>query len=125
VLLEIKDKENTNKFLEIIKILIVCIILFFGSALAIINFFEDAEMEDTIKKIYFLITGIQKENSPMISTIPFSLGIGLGVFAFFNRAFSFSRRRKQEPGPMEIELHLYDKDMEETLIEELKNKDDS
>lgn len=123
VLLEIKDREIPKTILDIIKTFFVCIILFFGSGLAIINFFEDVPMDETIKKIYFVITGIQKESSPLIATIPFSIGIGLGVFAFFNRAFSFSKRRKQEPGPLEIELYVYDKDMEEALLQELKNKD--
>ena len=33
VLLEIKDKESPNNILEILKILVICAILFFGSGL--------------------------------------------------------------------------------------------
>ncbi len=42
---------------------------------------------------------------------------------FFSRTFSFSKRRRQEPGPMELELYLYDKDIEDNILHELKQKD--
>src|SRR5690606_32662521 len=83
VLLEVKDKENTKAILEFLKIFTICVILFFGSALTIVYFFEDVGMEETVKKIHFLITGVEEDN-PMTFTIPFSVGIGLGIFAFFN-----------------------------------------
>jgi len=121
VLLEIKDKESTKVILEALKILVICAILFFGSALAIIYFFEDTNMKNSVEKLHFIITGIKEEN-PKVFTIPFSIGIGMGIFAFFNRIFSFSKRRRQEPGPLEIELNLYDKDMEEVILQELQDK---
>lgn len=124
VLLEIKDKESSNNILEILKILVICAILFFGSGLAIVNFYEDVEMKASIEKIHYIITGEDVEN-PMISTIPLSIGVGLGILTFFNRVISLSKRRRQEPGPLEIELNLYDKDMEEVIIKELKNKDNT
>lgn len=124
ILMEIKDRQNANVILEAIKILVICTILFFGSALAVIYFFEDAEMKNAVEKIHFFITGVKEEN-PKTFTIPFSIGIGMGIFAFFNRVFSFSKRRRQEPGPLEIELNLYDKDMEDVILQDLKNKDKS
>ncbi len=121
VLLEIKSQEEFNIIFKIFKVAIVAIILFLGTAMAIINFYEDVNMSDTIKKIYYIFTGEKREN-PKILTIPFSLGIGLGMFTFFSRIFSFSKRRSQEPGPMEVELYLYDKDLEEHILNELKQK---
>lgn len=41
---------------------------------------------------------------------------------FFTRVLSPSQRRRKEPGPMEIELYLYDKDMEESILNDTKNK---
>jgi stage V sporulation protein AA len=122
ILLEIKDQEKPKMILNVLKIAFVAIILFFGAAMAIINFHEDVNMKDSFEKIYYIVTGQKKEN-PLILTIPFSIGIGLGMFAFFSRIFSFSKRRRQEPGPMEIELYLYDKDLEDHILNELKQKD--
>lgn len=120
VLLEIKSQENKKKFWRTIKILTILIILFFGSAIAIINFHEDVNMAKSLEKIYYTFTG-KKVKKPKIMTIPYSIGMGLGIIGFFNRVVSPSKRRKMEPGPMEIESYLYDKDMEDYLLDEIKN----
>lgn len=122
VLLEIKGQEKPKTLFNVLKIVLVMLVLFFGAAMAIINFHEDVSMKKSMEKIFYIITGTKKEN-PLILTIPFSLGIGLGMFAFFSRIFSFSKRRRQEPGPMEVELFLYDKELEESILNELKSKE--
>lgn len=122
VLLEIKGQEKPKVFLKILKIALVMLVLFFGGVTAIINFYEDVGIKKSMAQIFYMITGSRKKN-PLILTIPFSLGIGFGIFAFFSRTFSFSKRRRQEPGPMEVELFLYDKEMEDSILNELKNKE--
>jgi len=122
IMLEIKEREKSRPFINFLKVLMVSLILFFGSAMAIINFFEDVEMESSLEKIHYLITG-SREKSPMIIGIPFSIGIGLGIYAFFNRVFSLSNRRRQEPGPLELELYLYDKNLEDNIMHDLKKTD--
>ena len=121
VLLEIKGQENQKMFLNILKVAFVMLVLFLGAAMAVINFYEDVGMKGSLEKIFQIITGTKKEN-PLLLTISFSLGIGLGMFAFFSRIFSFSKRRRQEPGPMEVELYLYDKELEDNILHELKDK---
>lgn len=81
ILLEIKGKEEANRIINFLKITLVMVVLFFGAAAAIINFYEDVNMSKSMEKIYFTITGAKKEN-PLILTIPLSLGTGLGMFAF-------------------------------------------
>ncbi|NLW22132.1 MAG: hypothetical protein GXY88_02570 [Tissierellia bacterium] len=122
VLLEVKGKEEENSLLKALKISLVMAVLFFGAAVAIINFYEDVGMNKTMEKVYYTITGVKKEN-PLILTIPLSLGTGIGMFTFFSRVFSFSKRRRQEPGPMELELFLYDRDIEDSILNELKDSE--
>lgn len=124
ILIEYKSQEQTNKIFEFLKVLTICIILFFGSSLALINFHEDVDTRSSIEKLYTVFTGEEKEN-PLIMAIPYSLGIGIGVMAFFTRIFSSSKRRTKEPGPMEIELYIYDQDMEEEIINEIKKNNES
>ncbi len=63
----------------------------------------------------------EKKKRPFISKYIFFLGNRFRyVCIFFSRIFSFSKRRKQEPGPMELELYLYDKDIEDNILHELK-----
>lgn len=122
VLLEIKGREESKPLLNFLKVLVVSLILFFGSAIAIINFFEDVAMKNSLEKVHYIITG-KNENNPKILTIPFSIGIGLGIYAFFNRIFSLSKRRRQEPGPLELELYLYDKNLEDNILDDLKKSE--
>lgn len=122
VLIEYKSREKERPFLEFVKVLLVCIVLFFGASIAIINFHADVDAKQSMEKLYFTFTGEKKDN-PLIMNIPYSIGIGVGVLTFFTRIFSFSNRRKKEPGPMEIELFLYDEEMEQFILNETKKKD--
>lgn len=122
VLLEIKSQEKANKLFEILKISFVSIILFFGAALGIIYFHEDINMKETLAKMYFTFSG-EKVDNPLIMTIPYSLGLAIGVITFFKRVPSKSLRRRKEPGPLDIELYLYDQDMEQYILNELKKKE--
>ncbi len=121
IMLEIKSKSPERRFLQFVKVMMISIILFFGAGIAIINFHEDVNMTKSLEKVYFTLTGIKK-SKPLIMTIPYTIGIGIGVLTFFNRILSTSRRRRKEPGPLEVETFLFDKDLEEFILNSLKNK---
>jgi len=123
VLLEIKSREKERKIFQFIKVTFILIVLFFGSGIAIINFHEDVNMTQSLEKIYYSFTGVKKTR-PLIMTIPYSIGLGVGIIGFFNRVVSSSHRRKKEPGPMELESYLYDRDMDQYILDDLKKKDD-
>lgn len=124
VIIEYKTEEKDKPFLEFIKVIAVCIVLFFGASIAIMNFHEDVNTRKALQKLYYTFTGEKKEN-PLIMAIPYSIGIGVGMLTFFSRIFSISRRRKKEPGPMEVELFLYDDETEQYILNELKNNRES
>lgn len=124
VIIEYKTEEKDKPLLEIIKVIAVCIVLFFGASIAVMNFHEDVNTRKTLEKLYYTFTGEKKEN-PLIMAIPYSIGIGVGMLTFFSRIFSASRRRKKEPGPMEVELFLYDDETEQYILNELKNNRES
>ncbi|WP_313757139.1 stage V sporulation protein AA [Tissierella sp.] len=124
VLIEYKSRQKERPFFEFIKVFLVCIVLFFGASIAIINFHADVDAKQAMEKLYFTFTG-EKKNNPLIMNIPYSIGIGVGVLTFFTRIFSFSERRKKEPGPMEIELFLYDEDMEKHILNDIKKNEKS
>lgn len=121
IILEIKSKEKINPILEFLKISFVTLTLFFGAALGIMYFHEDVNMVNAMEKLYFTFTGEKKEN-PLIMNIPYSIGLGIGMVVFFSRIFSSSKRRKMEPGPMDVELYSYNKDVNDYVLYELKNK---
>jgi stage V sporulation protein AA len=119
ILLKINTiQKNKNKFLELIKVLIVCSILFLGAALAINHFHADVDMGKAHSDIYKLITG--KENQrPLLLQIPYSIGLGIGMTIFFYKISPKST--SNEPSPLEIELYLYNQNIEQYMLDKDKN----
>lgn len=85
------------------------LLLFFGSALAIIYFHEDVSMGPAQQKLYTIITGKVVEK-PLIFQIPYSIGLGLGMILFFNHIFK--KRLNDEPSPLEVEMFNYQQDLD-------------
>lgn len=112
VLMEIITKPiRTNPVL----IILVWLLLFIGSGLAIMNFHADVSMLDVHIRIYELITG--KENAhPLILQIPYSIGIGVGMILFFNHLFK--KKFNEEPSPLEVEMFMYQENVNHYVITE-------
>ncbi len=92
---------------------IVWLILFIGSAVAIMNFHEDVSMQDVQQKLYKMITGQTKDN-PLLLQIPYSIGLGLGMVLFFNHVFR--KRINEEPSPLEVEMFEYQQSLDQYVI---------
>ncbi|GIN85604.1 stage V sporulation protein AA [Heyndrickxia sporothermodurans] len=106
--------------------LMIWVLLFIGSALAIMNFHEDVSMKEVHQKIYKMITG-NNESKPLILQIPYSLGLGLGMIIFFNHIFK--KRFNEEPSPLEVEIFNYQQDVDHYVTinenkESIKRLDD-
>ena len=106
--------------------LLIWFLLFFGSAMAIMNFHDDVSMRSVQEKIYTIITGKQ-DPKPWLFQIPYSLGLGMGMILFFNHVFK--KRINEEPSPLEVEMFNYQMDLDNYVIihenkESMKQLDD-
>ncbi len=106
--------------------LLIWLLLFFGAALAIMNFHEDVSMQSVHQELYTIITG-KEEMKPLLFQIPYSLGLGLGMILFFNHIFK--KRINEEPSPLEVEMFNYQLDLDNYVNmhenkESMKNLDD-
>jgi stage V sporulation protein AA len=97
---------------------LVSMILFFGSAMAVMNFHTDVSMPKVHQQVYRIITGEELAN-PLIMQIPYSFGIGFGMLLFFNHLFR--KEINNEPTPLEIEMFLYQQNVNQYI---LAHKDD-
>lgn len=88
------------------------LLLFIGSALAIMNFHEDVSMLLVHQKLYLFITGKELAH-PLLLQIPYSIGLGLGMMIFFNHIFK--KKMNEEPSPLDLEMFQYKKGMEAYL----------
>ncbi|WP_044747947.1 stage V sporulation protein AA [Bacillus alveayuensis] len=103
-----KKRNFTNLYFALIWLL-----LFIGSALAIMNFHEDVSMQQVHQRLYTIITG-EKIDKPLIFQIPYSIGLGIGMILFFNHVFR--KRINEEPSPLEVEMFNYQQALDQYVI---------
>ncbi|AIM15504.1 MULTISPECIES: stage V sporulation protein AA [Neobacillus] len=93
--------------------LLIWFLLFFGSAMTLMNFHDDVSMRSVQEKIYLIITG-EKDTKPLLFQISYSIGLGLGMVLFFNHVFK--KRINDEPSPLEVEMFNYQMDLDNYVI---------
>ncbi|BDG46641.1 stage V sporulation protein AA [Parageobacillus sp. KH3-4] len=93
--------------------LLIWLLLFVGSAMAIMNFHEDVSMQKVHQHLYEIITG-KKIDKPLLLQIPYSLGLGIGMILFFNHVFR--KRINEEPSPLEVEMFNYQQSLDQYVI---------
>lgn len=69
--------------------ILVWLLLFFGSALTIMNFHADVNMQEVQIRIVEMITG-RRDEHPYLFQVAYSIGIGFGMAVFFNHLFKKS-----------------------------------
>ncbi|SRR5690554_4742557 len=88
---------------------VIWLLLFIGSAMAIMNFHFDVSMDEVQTRLHEMISPNANERSILWLRVPYSIGLGLGMILFFNHFFK--KRFNEEPSPLEIEMFNYDTDI--------------
>ena len=112
-IVEYSTKPKEQPAVTFIKVALVCLICFFGSAFSIMAFNNDVSTVDMFGQFYTLMTG-QESDGFTILELTYSLGLSAGIIAFFNHIGG--RRLSKEPTPIEVEMRLYEDDVNTTLI---------
>ncbi|WP_054941419.1 stage V sporulation protein AA [Paenibacillus ihuae] len=98
---------------------LVWLLLFFGSALTIMNFHADVNMLEVHIRVVEMLTG-RRDEHPYMFQIAYSLGIGFGMVIFFNHLFK--KKWNEEPTPLEVEMFLYQKNIDHYVVHEEYSK---
>lgn len=96
------------------KVAFVALISFFGTAFTIMAFHNDIGIHEVFGKLYEEITGQVSSGFTTLETT-YSLGLAVGIVLFFNHIGG--RRITTDPTPIEVEMRIYEKDVDDTLIE--------
>ncbi|WP_205622792.1 stage V sporulation protein AA [Paenibacillus wynnii] len=99
--------------------ILVWLLLFFGSALTIMNFHADVSMQEVQIRIVEMLTGHRDEH-PYVFQVAYSLGIGFGMVIFFNHLFK--KKWNEEPTPLEVEMFLYQKNIDQYVVHQEYSK---
>lgn len=99
-----------------IKVALVSLVLFVGASSAIMAFHTDSQLGTVFKQYHKMFFGEEVEK-PHIITIPYSIGLALGIVVFFNHFAG--KRFTKEPTPIEVEMATYEKDVEGAVIDKM------
>jgi stage V sporulation protein AA len=111
--IEYSTKHRENPAVNFVKVALVCLICFFGSAFSIMAFNNDVSTVDLFGQFYKLLTGMESDGFTILE-LTYSLGLSVGIVAFFNHIGG--RRLVKEPTPIEVEMRVYEEDVNTTLI---------
>lgn len=114
VLQFLPEKWKENKLWEIIKVATVALILFIGSAVAIMTYHEDVALIKVFSALQEMLIGVQSD-TPYWLSIPYSIGIGFGIIVFYNQFGT--RKLTDDPTPIQVEMSKYDADIDSCLID--------
>ena len=108
------DHKKEPKWVSWIKVVLVSLVCFFGTAFTIMAYHQDVGINDIFTKMYYLV--MQEESrdvNPM--EVAYSIGLAIGIIVFFNHVGG--RRITNDPTPIEVAMRKYENDVDMTLIE--------
>lgn len=112
-IVEYLSQPSPAAWINTLKLVLLCVLIFFGSAFTIMAFNNDVSVTDVFDRFYLQVMGSKK---PEISEleIAYSVGIAVGILVFFNH---FGKKKfSSDPTPIQVEMNKYKSDMDDTLI---------
>jgi stage V sporulation protein AA len=118
-IVEYQKSTVKSKVWEKLKLIIISIIVFFGSAFTIMTFHIDIGIQKTFSRFYEQVMG---ETKPLVTEleISYSIGLAVGIIVFFNH---FSKKKlTKDPTPIEVEMKKYNQDLINAKLAESDEK---
>ncbi|MBD5555257.1 MAG: stage V sporulation protein AA [Roseburia sp.] len=107
------------KWLNAIKTVVLCVIIFFGSAFTIMAFNNDISVTDIFSKFYLQVMG-KPSNGVTELEICYSIGMAIGITVFFNHVGH--KKITPDPTPIQVEMRKYENDIDTAFIENAERK---
>ena len=105
---------EAGRLVEGIKITLLSVLVFFGSAFTIMAFNNDVGVNEVFEKLYMQVLNKQSDGYTELE-LCYSIGLALGVLLFFNH---FGKKKLTlDPTPVQVEMRKYEKDLDDTCIE--------
>jgi len=111
--IEYQKQSGKNTWIDKLKTVFLCIIVFFGSAFSIIVFNNDVNIVDSFEQFYYQALG-SKPDGTSILEVCYCIGLAVGITVFFNHVGG--RRITKDPTPIEVALRNYEEDVDKALI---------
>ena len=105
---------------SIVKVVLLCITIFIGSAFSIMTFNNDVGVTQVFQQVYELMMGRPSDGFTVLEA-SYSVGIAVGILVFYNHFGG--KRITKDPTPMEVEMRQYENDVNTTLIDGCNRKE--
>ena len=113
-LIELVDVKRHKGPVQMLKLVFVSMISFFGTGFTIMAFHNDISINKIFSRIYEMVMG-HPSDSYSILEVSYSIGLAAGIILFFNHIGG--RRITKDPTPIEVEMRIYETDVNKALIE--------
>lgn len=111
--------EKEPKWWGILKAVLICILIFFGSTFTIMTFNNDVGVADVFSKFYEQVMG-KPSNGFTTLEVCYAIGLAFGILIFFNH---LGRKKvTHDPTPIQVQMRRYEKDVDTTFIENTSRK---
>ena len=113
--------RKENMAMEIVKLCLLCLIIFFGSAFTIMTFNTDVSVDEMFNNIYRTVTGTEKHGASILELM-YSIGIPIGILGFYNH-FKASTVRT-DPTPIHVEMRTFEEEINKAIIQDASRDGD-
>ena len=107
------------KWVNAVKTVLLCVVVFFGSAFTIMAFNNDIGVNQVFSKFYLQVMGSGPSGVSELE-VSYCIGLGLGIVIFFNHVGR--KKITPDPTPIQVEMRKYEKDIDTTFIENAGRK---
>lgn len=107
------------KWINAIKTVLLCVVVFFGSAFTIMAFNNDIGVNQVFSKFYLQVMGSGPGGVSELE-VSYCIGLGLGIVIFFNHVGR--KKITPDPTPIQVEMRKYETDIDTTFIENAGRK---
>jgi stage V sporulation protein AA len=107
-------KSDDAPWWKWLKVAFVVVVLLVGSSTAIMAFHTDSQIPKVFENYFRLFYG-QQQSNPKIITVPYAVGLAVGIIAFYNHFLG--KKVTDDPTPIEVEMEQYEKQVTETMVD--------
>lgn len=119
-IIDYESPEYAKDRWSIVKVVLLWITIFIGSAFSIMTFNNDVGVTQVFHQVYELLMGQPSDGFSMLE-ITYSIGIAVGIIVFYNHFGG--KRITKDPTPMEVQMRQYENDVNTTLIDGCNRKE--
>ena len=114
VLVEWVDVDKHKGWQQWLKVALVCLVSFFGTAFTIMAYHNDIGINEVFTEVYRMVMNKEAGQINLLE-VSYSIGLAAGIIVFYNHVGG--RRLTKDPTPIEVAMRNYEYDVDMALIE--------